>query len=48
MAFAAARFADKMLEALDGGVDIVECAYVESSETDAKYFATPMLLGVCI
>ncbi|KAK3083646.1 hypothetical protein FSP39_000764 [Pinctada imbricata] len=45
MAYAAARFADKMLEALDGGEGQVECAYVESTETEAKYFATPILLG---
>ncbi|XP_060074977.1 malate dehydrogenase, mitochondrial-like [Ylistrum balloti] len=45
MAFAAARFAEKLLEALAGGKGQVECAFVKSNETDASYFATPILLG---
>ncbi|OWF53111.1 malate dehydrogenase, mitochondrial-like [Mizuhopecten yessoensis] len=45
MAFAAARFADKLLEALAGGIEQVECAYVKSDQTDATYFANPILLG---
>ena len=46
MAFAAAKFATAMLEALNGLEGKVECAYVRSEETEAKYFATPILLGV--
>lgn len=48
MAFAAARFAYKMLDALNGADNKVECAYVRSTETPAAYFATPLLLGVSI
>lgn len=46
MAYAAARFAESLIEAIGGATGKVECAYVESSETAAKYFATPILLGV--
>ncbi|KAK2165904.1 hypothetical protein LSH36_44g03056, partial [Paralvinella palmiformis] len=46
-AYAAARFIDSVLRALAGEAGIVECAYVRSDETDAKYFATPLLLGKC-
>lgn len=48
MAFAAARFTSSLLEALDGGEGQVECAYVQSEETDAPFFSTPILLGVSI
>merc|ERR1712011_4906 len=40
MAFAAAKFATSLLEALNGDQGKVECAYVRSDETEAKYFAT--------
>ncbi|XP_014774603.1 malate dehydrogenase, mitochondrial [Octopus bimaculoides] len=46
MAYAGARFAFSLLEALSGVEGIVECAYVRSDETEAKYFSTPILLGV--
>lgn len=45
MAFAAARFTNSVLEALAGADGQVECAYVRSSQTEAAYFATPILLG---
>merc|ERR1711970_563158 len=45
MAYAGARFAFSMIKALNGEVGIVECAYVRSSVTEAKYFSTPLLLG---
>ncbi|XP_067663099.1 malate dehydrogenase, mitochondrial-like [Haliotis asinina] len=45
MAYAAAQFAFSVLEALGGVEGKVECAYIRSDETDAKYFATPILLG---
>ncbi|CAG5132905.1 unnamed protein product [Candidula unifasciata] len=45
MAFAAAEFANSLLEALNGTEGKVQCAYVRSNETEAKYFATPILLG---
>ncbi|XP_071789688.1 malate dehydrogenase, mitochondrial-like [Asterias amurensis] len=45
MAFAAARFASSVLEALNGKAGVVECAYVRSDITEASYFANPILLG---
>jgi malate dehydrogenase len=45
MAYAAAEFANSVLEALNGTEGKVQCAFVRSSETEAKYFATPILLG---
>lgn len=45
MAYAGARFANSVLEALNGVDGIVECAYVKSDETEASYFSTPILLG---
>ncbi|KAH3891809.1 malate dehydrogenase, mitochondrial-like [Dreissena polymorpha] len=45
MAFAAAKFAESLVEAIGGATGKVECAFVESKETEAKYFATPILLG---
>lgn len=46
MAYAAAKFAENLIEALEGAQGKIECAYVKSSETEAAYFATPLLLGV--
>lgn len=48
MAYAAAQFGFSVLEALGGMEGKVECAYIRSDETEAKYFATPILLGVSI
>jgi len=45
MAYAGARFTFSMLEALNGMQGVVECAYIRSDETEAKYFSTPLLLG---
>jgi len=45
MAYAAAEFAGALLDALNGDQGTVQCAYVRSNETDATYFATPILLG---
>ncbi|ESO00166.1 hypothetical protein HELRODRAFT_185773 [Helobdella robusta] len=45
MAYAGNQFVSSLLEALEGETGIVECAYVRSDETEAKYFATPILLG---
>ncbi|KAK4877882.1 hypothetical protein RN001_010388 [Aquatica leii] len=45
MAYSAARFTDSLLQALSGTPNIVECAYVKSDVTEAKYFANPLLLG---
>ena len=48
MAFAAAEFTESVLEARSGATGKIECAYVQSEETEAKYFATPLLLGVSV
>ncbi|XP_074662171.1 malate dehydrogenase, mitochondrial-like [Tubulanus polymorphus] len=45
MAYAAARFTNSLLEALSGKSDVVECAFVRSEITEAKYFSTPLVLG---
>ena len=46
MAYAGAKFTSSVLHALDGEDGVVECAFVRSNETEAKYFSTPLLLGV--
>ena len=45
MAYAAARFTDSLIKAMSGQEGVVECAYVASNVTEAKYFSTPLLLG---
>lgn len=45
MGFAGARFVISLCRAIKGESDIVEPAYVQSELTDAKFFATPLLLG---
>lgn len=45
MAYAAARFTDSVIKALNGQEGVVECAYVQSEITEASFFATPILLG---
>jgi len=45
MAMAGARFTFSLIRALNGEKGVVECAYVRSEETEAKYFSTPILLG---
>jgi len=45
MAFAGARFAFSILDAIGGKKGVVECAYVKSDVTSVPYFATPLLLG---
>jgi len=45
MAYAAARFTDSLIKALNGQDGVVECAYVASDVTESPYFATPILLG---
>lgn len=46
MAYAGARFGVSLIRALNGESGIIECAYVKSDVTEAKYFSTPILLGV--
>merc|ERR1712055_18374 len=45
MAYAAARFTDSLIKAMNGEEGVIECAYVASNVTEAPYFATPILLG---
>lgn len=45
MAYAGARFTFSVLRGLSGEKNIVECAFVKSNVTDAKYFSTPLRLG---
>lgn len=45
MAHAAARFTFSLLKGLKGEGNVVECAYVKSDVTEAKYFSTPLVLG---
>merc|ERR1712106_351127 len=45
MAYAAARFTDSLIKGMTGQEGVVECAYIASDVTEAKYFATPVVLG---
>lgn len=45
MAHAAAKFTTSLLRGLNGEIGIVECSYVRSNVTAAKYFSTPIVLG---
>ncbi|XP_012281697.1 malate dehydrogenase, mitochondrial [Orussus abietinus] len=45
MAYAGARFGFSLIKALNGEKNIIECTYVRSNVTEAKYFSTPIILG---
>jgi len=45
MSYAAARFADSLIRGMAGEEGVVECAYVASTVTSARYFASPLVLG---
>ncbi|MED6171285.1 hypothetical protein PIB30_039357 [Stylosanthes scabra] len=45
MAYAAARFVESSLRALDGDGDVYECAFVQSDLTDLPFFASRIKLG---
>lgn len=45
MAYAGAQFAIRLMSAMGGEKDVVECAYVESSVAKTQFFASPVLLG---
>merc|ERR1712142_1160952 len=45
MAYAAARFTDSLIKGMNGQEGVVECAYIQSDVTEAKNFATPVVLG---
>lgn len=46
MAYAAARFVESSLRALDGDSDVYECSFVQSQLTDLPFFASRVKLGV--
>ena len=45
MAYAGYLFTENVLKAMEGDDSIVQCAYVESTLTDAPYFASPCKFG---
>lgn len=45
MAYAAARFVESSLRALDGDTDVYECSYVQSELTELPFFASRIKLG---
>ncbi|XP_048860315.1 malate dehydrogenase, mitochondrial-like [Brienomyrus brachyistius] len=45
MAYAGARFALSLLDAMNGKEGVKECAFVRSEEGKCTYFSTPLLLG---
>merc|ERR1719197_1109329 len=45
MAYAGFLFTDKVLQAMNGEEGIVQCAFVESSITDAPFFSSPCKFG---
>ncbi|WOL09406.1 hypothetical protein Cni_G18159 [Canna indica] len=45
MAYAAARFVESSLRALDGDGDVYECAYVQSDLTEIPFFASRVKIG---
>ena len=45
MAYAGALFADACMRGLNGEPGVVECTYVESTVTDARFFASKVRLG---
>ncbi|KAI4343882.1 hypothetical protein L6164_011179 [Bauhinia variegata] len=45
MAYAAARFVESSLRALDGDGDVYECSYVQSDLTELPFFASRVKIG---
>jgi len=45
MAYTGAEFADRVMAGLAGEAGVTECTFVESSITEAKFFASPVTLG---
>lgn len=45
MGYTGAHFADRVMAGLAGEKNVVECAFVESTITDAKFFASKVTLG---
>merc|ERR1711879_713637 len=45
MAYTGAQFADRVMAGLSGEAGVIECTFVESSITEAPFFASPCTLG---
>ena len=45
MAFAGQQFASRLLSAMNGEKDVVECTFVDNNLTEAPFFSTPCRLG---
>jgi malate dehydrogenase len=45
MAYAGYLFTEEVLRAMNGADDVVQCAFVESSLTDAPFFSSPCKFG---
>jgi malate dehydrogenase len=45
MAYAGQRFTSRLLSAIKGEKNVIECAFVENNLTKAPYFSTPLRLG---
>ncbi|KAK6913270.1 Lactate/malate dehydrogenase, N-terminal [Dillenia turbinata] len=45
MAYAAARFVESSLRAIDGDADVYECCYVQSELTELPFFASRVKIG---
>lgn len=45
MAFAGHYFASRLMDALSGEKDVIECAFVENNLTESPFFSTPVRLG---
>merc|ERR1711870_74615 len=45
MAYTGAQFADRVMAGLAGESGVVECTFVESTITEAKFFSSPCTLG---
>ncbi|TMW55325.1 hypothetical protein Poli38472_013216 [Pythium oligandrum] len=45
MAYAGARFALRLLDAMNGAKNVVECSFVQNDVTKLPFFSTPVTLG---
>lgn len=45
MAYAGARFTNRLLDAMNGEKNVVECSYTENDVTPLPFFSTPVTLG---
>ncbi|KAF1790836.1 Lactate/malate dehydrogenase, C-terminal [Phytophthora cactorum] len=45
MAYAGARFTSRLLDAMNGEKDVIECSYTQNDVTKLPFFSTPVTLG---